>query len=406
MKTIMLLGFNSSTRAVYRYLKEKRVRLLIYEDNPQDADHDYWSWERLKREMPSIDIAIRSPGIKITSPVYELISVLAKEVMSEIDFAYLALRKKHIHYLIVSGTNGKTTAVNMIQAALKTIFSHVYLTGNVGIPLASYLDHIEKEAYVVLELSSFQLENTRYLKADYAYLTNIYPNHLDAVRNYEGYVASKMRLSYLVKNNHLLFFHDEVPSFIHGQDLDHLAKKRSLHLNPDDFQGLHNYRHALAALVIVSLYHEDVKKALLAIKSMKALPYRMEKVMMNCPLTIINDSKSTNVASTNQCLRTFHDRRRILIMGGHAKSDDFTHLELREDDLLYVYGEAGPQIAMIFPQAHLYDDLAQIIFIIRQYQNQEWYLLFSPGCSSFDQFHSYQERGAYFNKLIKENNYE
>lgn len=407
MKTIMLLGFNKSNRALYNYIKNKKVHLLIYDDNPQDALFDYWSLTRLKNEMPYIDLTIRSPGITIRSEIYQLISILSKEIMSEIDYAYLEMKKYHPHFILVSGTNGKTTAVHFLKQALSTSFKNVFLAGNIGIPLSYYLGKIQQNDFIILELSSYQLENTRYLKGDYAYLTNISPNHLDGVYNYLTYVASKKRLRYLVNQKNLFLYNQIIhDKYLIGTDIFSFAKKHHLFLDKKRFLGEHNYRHALFCLIIVYLYQGNITLAKQALYHFEYLPYRLEVKKYDFKLTIVNDSKSTTVSATNQCLATFNDKKRILIMGGHHKSERFELLNLQNDDELYVYGEAKHAIAKVFPKAHVYDDLAEIIFVLKKYKDQPRYLLFSPGCSSYDQFEDYISRGKYFDKLIKDNHYE
>lgn len=407
MKTIMLLGFNKSNRHLYNYLKDKKVHLLIYDDNPQDDDFDYWSLPRLKKEMPYIDLTIRSPGITIKSEIYQLIAILSKEIMSEIDYAYLKMKKYHPHFIVVSGTNGKTTAVHFLKQALSTSFKNVFLAGNVGIPLSYYLDKIQENDFIILELSSYQLENTRYLKADYAYLTNISPNHLDGVYNYLTYIASKKRLRYLVTKKNLFFYNALLcDQYLIGTDIYSFAKKHHLTLQKDRFRGEHNYRHALFSLIIVYLYQGNISLAKQALYHFVYLPYRLEVKKYHFKLTIVNDSKSTTVSATNQCLATFNDKKRIIIMGGHHKSEKLELLNIQSDDDLYVYGEAKEAIAKVFPKAHVYDDLAEIVFVLKKYKDQPWYLLFSPGCSSFDQFQDYIARGQYFDQLIRDNHYE
>lgn len=407
MKTIMLVGFNKSNRTLYNFLKNKKFKLLIYDDNPQDDEFDYWNLSRLKKEMPYIDLTIRSPGITIRSEVYQLLAILSKDIMSEIDYAYLEIKKHHPHFIIVSGTNGKTTAVHFLKHALSPSFKNVYLAGNVGIPLSYYIDKIQKNDFLILELSSYQLENTRYLKGDYAYLTNISPNHLDGVYNFETYVASKKRLRYLVKQKNLFFYNEVIKDkYLFGTDIFSFAKKHHLTLEKKRFLGEHNYRHALFSLIIVYLYQGNISLATSALYHFSYLPYRLEVKKYRFKLTIVNDSKSTTVSATNQCLATFNDKKRILIMGGHHKSEKFELLNLESNDELYVYGEAKEEIARVFPKAHIYDDLAEIVFVLKKYKDQPWYLLFSPGCSSYDQFQDYISRGKYFDQLIKDNHYE
>ena len=401
MKNVLLLGFGKSNQAVYEFLKTKKVNITILEEHKKSKSLPFVTLEDLKKEKPLFDLTIRSPGIPLKSEAYQLAHVLSKEVISEIEFAYRYLKKKHPHYILITGTNGKTTLTTMIHCVLSSKLPHTFLAGNIGIPLSSYLlKDIPEHSIFVVEISSFQLEDTISLKADDGIITNVDYNHLDEVYNYDFYVASKKRMGFLVKKNHL-FFYDEIKEI----SLPHINLS-SIPMEDDDinlpfFMGEHNHRHVKMSLYIGTLYGVSKEEGARTLYQLMPLPFRNEKILSSFTATIINDSKSTNVASTNQCLLTFQDKKRILILGGIAKSATFDHLLLKKEDEVYAYGRDRELVKVSIERAHLFSTLEEVMLAIEPDLHQDVYILFSPACSSYDQFENYMVRGTYFRQLIK-----
>lgn len=401
MKRILLLGFGKSNQAVYEFLKTRKVQITILEEQKKSKSLPFVTLKKLKKEKPLFDLTIRSPGIPLKSEAYQFAMVISKEMISEIEFAYRYLKKKHPHFILITGTNGKTTLTTMIHAVLSKQYPHTYLAGNIGIPLSYYLtQNVPNNAIFVVEISSFQLENTISLKADYGVITNIDYNHLDEVYNYDFYVASKKRMEFLVKKNHLYLYEEIQELHTSHPTLQEIQDDETIYL--PFYQGKHNQNHVKMSLFIGSLFKVSKEKGVEALYQLMPLPFRNEKITTSFHSTIINDSKSTNIASTNQCLLTFQDKKRIIILGGIAKSASFDHLLLRKDDEVYAYGRDKEVIHLLIERAKIYATLDEVIQDIRPRINEDIYILFSPACSSFDQFENYMARGSYFNRLIKE----
>lgn len=407
MKRVLILGFGKSGKAVYQYLKDTSVQLAIYDDHIQEKNLNFYTLVRLKKELPLFDIAIRSPGISMCSEVYQLCRLLCKEMINEIEFAYRLLKKKHPIYIAVTGTNGKTTLCTMLYEILSRYKEHVYIAGNIGTPLTTYIHQIEQKSIIILELSSFQLEDIVHFCPDFALITNIDKNHLDEVYDYSFYQASKKRLLLSMDLHQLFFYHRKDAAFFahttaNAICIEDYCKRHQIHFQQLQLPGEHNMQHAKAACMIGDIFGVPVEESKRIIESMLPLPYRMEQVWVPYEGKIINDSKSTNIASTNQCLKTFPSSKRILILGGIAKSDDFNCLEVKKEDQIFAYGSARFQIQSQLPQAILFETIDEIIETLPRYLKNKYDILFSPACSSFDQFDNYLVRGAYFTKRIKE----
>ena len=195
---ILILGFSKSGRASYELLKDNN-QVYIYDKKKLKVDN-YYSFTKLKKELPFFDLVIRSPGIKQTSKVYQLALILSKKMISEVELGLSYIKNNII--IGVTGSNGKTTLVNILYHLLKDKYT-VHKLGNIGTPLTSKIKEIKKGDIVILELSSFQLENTSLKFIDYGIITNISSNHLDSVFSKEIYVASKLKLINLSKNIYL-----------------------------------------------------------------------------------------------------------------------------------------------------------------------------------------------------------
>ena len=188
---ILILGFSKSGKSSYNLVKENN-EVFIYDKKIIDISN-YYSFSRLKKELPHFDLVIRSPGIKQTSLVYQLALSLSNEVISEIELGLRYLKNNSNIIIGVTGSNGKTTLVNMIYHLLKDKYK-VYKLGNIGTPLSSMIPYINKGDIIVLELSSFQLENTYSKFIKYGVITNISSNHYDSVFSKYIYISSKLKL--------------------------------------------------------------------------------------------------------------------------------------------------------------------------------------------------------------------
>ncbi len=390
MKKVLLLGYGSSLKALHELIKDE-YEVYIYDDYIKDEK--YYNLEKIKKTLPLFDIVVRSPGIKSINEIYSLIRLLTKELISEIEFCVRLLKNKRIKYILVTGSNGKTTTCSMIYEILSTYYDNVFLAGNIGIPFSSIVPSLKDDSLVILELSSYQIEDTYSSFGDYLIVNNIVPNHLDGVNNYSYYVASKKRISLLKKSDGILI----VDKSLHEEfkDLNPLVATKIEKIN-------YYYQLNIHFIYLISyLFNISKSKVNNVIKSMKFPSYRNELVKSNFLATIINDSKSTSVSASNTCLMLHNDKKRIIILGGIAKSDSFASLNVNKDDLIYIYGKDRFIIKKQLNKGNCFLTLDEIIEQISVYLNDDIYILFTPGCSSQDQFKNYLARGEYFINLIR-----
>ena len=386
---ILILGFSLSGKSAYELLKDNH-NVYIYDKKKINLDN-YYSYYRLKKELPYFDLVIRSPGIKQTSKIYQLAVTLSKKVISEIELGLSYIQENYI--IGVTGSNGKTTLVNMLYYLLSKN-NRVHKLGNIGVPLTSKINEIKKDDIVILELSSFQLENTYRNIFDIGIITNILDNHYDSVFSKECYIASKLKLVNLSKviylPNELLTYQKSHKNII---KVNNLREYTNLNLNKYN-QIYWNIACDIARKF--NLNENDIEESKYFFKMDH---YRMEKILTKGNLTFINDSKSTSISSTNACLDVYNDRPRILILGGIDKKENFSKIKKQNKDIIISYGKSKLKIFNSCGDMY-FETLDEVIKYINKTYKKKYYVVFSPACASFDQYSSYIERGEKFNKLI------
>lgn len=377
---VILLGYGLSTRSVESFLKDDEV--FIYDDKFID-DKRYISLEEIKESLPLFDLCIRSPGISSTSEIYLLMKQLAKEVISEIEFGLRRIKTPHI--IAVTGSNGKTTLVNMIHHVLKRQY-HTFMLGNCGIPLCSKVQEIKENDYVILELSSFQLEDTYSLDFEIAIITCLEENHLNKVFSKEVYYASKIKL-----------FNSKTKYKIFESEHEALKKYQKSNQNHHIFSNSTINKHACTCLQVASILGIKENDSIKELENFSLPRFRQEVIKRN-EWVFINDSKSTSLSATNACLEEFNLSNRIIIIGGINKSGSFRTIKKNEDDIIYTFGKDGEEIQKEIGGLY-FSKLEDVMLHIRIVKGAK-VIIFSPGCSSFDQYANYIHRGEHFEKLI------
>lgn len=385
------------------------------------------------------DLIVVSPGVRLDIKPLEQARKNNIPVISEIELAAQFITEPII---AITGTNGKTTTshlvTEMIQAGNKTAF----LGGNVGVPLCDYVLKREKSDFVVVEVSSFQLETCFDFKPHVAIFLNVAPDHLDRYSGFDDYVKAKLRLKnnmteedYIVTNlrdsklmsllsgtpaKHFYFTTDsfaKIPSHyaehFQGTHLEPSQivlrserwKEHQFSLQGALLRGLHNRENMMAALLaakLVGISNEAVQKVLLTFKS---LPHRMEFVARKNQVSFYNDSKGTNVHSLMKSLESFREPV-ILIAGGKDKGEDYETLApyiRKYVKSLILVGEAKEKLNRAIgdhSETFLVGTFDEAVYVAYQKSRSGDVVLLSPGCASQDMFKNYEERGDHFKKIV------
>lgn len=425
MKRALILGYGNSGQAAAQLLKEEGYEVYILDDKDMEIiDYKMISYQKLRSELPIFNLIVRSPGIKATSAIYQLAQMLTIDLISEIELGYRYLKTHDVKIIAVTGTNGKTTLVTLLEALLKSFDADVHALGNIGMPLCAQIKSIKNGAILILEVSSFQLEDIKTFHPHIAVFTNIAPNHLDHVISYAFYRASKSRLLMNMDQKDHVFYNNESIDLIkdnlelnyinidedvldiqRGDDGFYLKKSLLIKNSDINLRGKHNLNHVLVALNICHMLNFQLDSCAEVLKKFHGVNFRMEPIGKKGNFHVINDGKSTTVAATQAALEAFTDLPRVIILGGISKSGSFDKLKIRPDDIVYLYGQDETLIRRELKTGECLHKLEKIIEKIKKRQKEEKYLIFSPGCASFDQFKNYIERSQFFNRLVEDLNH-
>ena len=370
------------------------------------------------------DLIVASPGIALAHPSLSAAADAGVEIVGDIE---LFCREAQAPIIAITGSNGKSTVTSLVGEMAKAAGLDVGVGGNIGLPALMLLDP-ERELYV-LELSSFQLETTSSLRAVAATILNVTEDHMDRYPlGLQQYRAAKLRVyenarACIVNADDALTMpvrgaDDRCISF--GVDVGdyHLNRQQGetwlrvkgekvLNVKEMKISGQHNYSNALAALALADAAGLPRASSLKALTTFTGLAHRFQQVLEHNGVRWINDSKATNVGSTEAALNGLQlDGTLYLLLGGDGKSADFTPLSryLTGDNVrLYCFGRDGAQLAALRPDVAVQTEtMEQAMRQIAPKVVAGDMVLLSPACASLDQFKNFEQRGDIFARLAKE----
>lgn len=384
------------------------------------------------------DFFITSPGVKNTSVAIVWAKKNKVKIYSEIEFASWFCKAPIIS---ITGSNGKTTVTTLIGKILKKAGKKVIVCGNIGNPFSGEYHKFKKADFIVLEVSSFQLEYIKWFKPKVSIILNITQNHFDHHSNMADYVKAKLKIfsnqdkqDFVVLNaqdlklkkqadkinSKVLFFalnkniaqpfNSEVNSYAEkGKLIVTVEKNKKFYFDLSDLKikGNHNIENAMAACLAVKalgIPNESISDVL---KSFKGLEHRCEKAGLIKGISFINDSKSTTVDATDKALSVFLDKSVILICGGRDKGSNFSVLNKSLKQKVFcviAIGEARQKIISAYSELTnvlTADSLEQAVKIAYSQAKDGQSVLLSPMCSSFDMFDNFEHRGRVFKQIVK-----
>ena len=369
-----------------------------------------------------------APGVPPDVAPLEAARSAGVPVYAEVDLGFIALTRTRC--VGITGTNGKTTTTSLIAHLLTAIGLRAETAGNIGRPLCDIARLDDPPAWLALELSSFQLHDAPHLKPDIAVLTNLAPNHLDRYRTLEEYYGDKALLfvnadggSITVTNaddpavqamvagvpgRHLRFSIRDRADGWYDRDRRMLMLGDAAVLERSELQllGDHNVANALAALLVAATLGGTAERMAAGLRTFRSIPHRVEPVREVGGVLWVNDSKSTNVTSTEVAIAA-QDRPFVLLLGGRHKGEPYSRLApmLRERCRgVVAYGEAREIIvhdlagAVPLVEAGTFDD---VLGRARELALPGDAVLLSPACSSYDMFRNYEERGDRFRAAVE-----
>ena len=444
-REIAVIGLARSGRAVATLLA--RSGNAVYASDAGRSDDLEATAAMLEGEGVAVDVGthnldrvgraslvVVSPGVPPDVPAIRRAQEKGIEIVSEVEIALRFL--PNASYVAITGTNGKTTTTAMTDHLLRALGLRSVAAGNIGTPLSEIALQSVPPPWIALEVSSYQLHFTPIVNPAVGVLTNVSPNHLDRYSSVDEYYADKkllfrngsasshwvtnaddadsQRLSAGAAGMHARFSVAKAADAYYDRAARSLVVLGEKLIQRDELSlvGDHNVANALAATLAVMLAHPNhrlpdaLQRLADGLRAFQALEHRIEAVSEVGGVLWINDSKSTNVASTLVALRGM-SRPTILLLGGKHKGEPYTALapELKRTvKRVVAYGEAAPEIARdlsgISEVEQGGSEFAKVIERARRAAAPGDAVLLSPACSSFDMFENYEQRGAEFKRLV------
>jgi UDP-N-acetylmuramoylalanine--D-glutamate ligase len=422
-KKILIYGLGKSGLSTVKFLK-KENDVYLYDDKKTNDGN-----KKIKKNLithhallkKSIDHIIISPGIDINKcSLKSYLKKNYKKINTDLDIFYNFYKKNK--KITITGTNGKSTTARILYEVLRDQNFDVRIVGNIGNPVLLEKNITNKTIFVV-EASSYQLEYSKLFKSNIAAILNISPDHLERHKTLKNYIKAKFKIiknqtkkDYAILNMNNVHIKQEV------KFLKYLPKLIKIYRYPDIkfLENINNQyfysesnRENLAFIFEIAKILKINKKSLFkTLKNFKGLKYRQQIIFRSKNLTIINDSKSTSFSSSVSILKLMSNVS--WIVGGLAKKGD--KFLLKKNDCMnfkaYIYGKNRNTFIDELKNIVKYESFTNLKLLIKKVfldiksnENlKKKTILFSPAAASFDSFKNFEERGEYFNNLIKKNN--
>jgi UDP-N-acetylmuramoylalanine--D-glutamate ligase len=358
-----------------------------------------------ERLLDDVELLIKSPGVPGESPLPAAARERGIPVWGEVELGFRLLRNPFIG---VTGTNGKTTTSELLGAIFRAAGKPVAVAGNVGRPLTDLDGVLDREAWVVCELSSFQLEDVQRLRPRIAVLLNLEPDHLDRHASYDAYRDAKLRIFENQTEADIAVVPRGFGGIPGGADRVEFDADDVLPAEPL-IPGAHNRENAAAATAAARAADIDDDAIAEALRTFPGVEHRLELVAEIDGVRFVNDSKATNTAAARRGIAAYAGQPLRLILGGSLKGESFDELaeglppSVRSIDLI---GEAIEDLAAALGRAgrphRRSGDLAVAVGAAAGDAEPGDVVLLSPACASYDQFRDFEERGETFRRLVKD----
>lgn len=435
-KQVGVFGLARSGLATVHSLVASGANVFAWDDNASAREQVRgYAVDLYELDFAGLDALVLAPGVPLTHPkphrLVEKAQASGVPVICDMDVFEMARRTLPPHRIVgITGTNGKSTTTALVGHILKSAGYPVAIGGNIGTGVLA-LDPLPSGGIYVFELSSFQLDLCHTFSCDVGVLLNMSPDHLDRHGSMDRYVAAKARLFDL---------QTETSSAIIGVDDKYCRSvaARLANLIPvstanqleggiylrdgmlvDDsegqavevgsvagvgsLQGAHNWQNAAAAYAVCKSLGLETDLIISGLRSFPGLAHRQEVIGFKDGITVVNDSKATNVDAALRALKTFDHIR--WIAGGRAKDKDFADLSDAMSSVrkAYLMGEDAQLIAAILPkslpQARYATMLEALADALDEVEPGDTILL-SPACTAFDQFPDFEKRGEAFRSAV------
>jgi UDP-N-acetylmuramoylalanine--D-glutamate ligase len=441
-KRVLVVGLGKSGVASALFLKQRGARVTVSDAKAED---------QLRKEIPVLldhgiavetgghgertfrgqDLIVVSPGVPADAPHLVQARALGEPVIGEIELAAQFLAGRIV---AITGSNGKTTTTTLVGEIISAGGFPTVVGGNIGTPAISLVEKAKPETWVVLEVSSFQLETIATFHPRIAVILNITPDHLDRHRTFDAYVNAKARIFENQLPSDFSVLNEDDPAcvtlasrawgqlfwfsgtkevkqgaWVHEGRIffrEASGQREIMLVSEIPLKGAHNVENVLAGVCVGMLAGSKPEQIRQAIRNFKAVEHRLEFVARIRGVDYYNDSKATNVDATIKALESFPANIH-LILGGKDKGSDYTVLNdlLRERvKTVYTVGAAAEKIeSQIKGSVEIVhsETLEKAVRRASQDAQPNDIVLLAPACASFDQFDSYEHRGRVFKEAVQ-----
>jgi UDP-N-acetylmuramoylalanine--D-glutamate ligase len=376
----------------------------------------------------TFEMIVKNPGISNNHKYIEKANQLNIPVINELELAFPYF-PQGVTVVGVTGTNGKTTTTSLIYEILKKASKSVFLMGNIGYPVCSFVSQLKDKDIVVIEVSDHQLCNVVDFKANISVLTNISEAHVDFHGSYDIYKNMKKRIfkHHTKSDIAILNFNDKEvldltkdiksdKKYFSSSSFNKLGcsiadeciyynNEKIIALNDIKIKGNHNYENAMAAIMVTKELGVDNNSIVSVLKAFGGVEHRIEYVKTINNIDFYNDSKSTNIKSTQTALASF-EKPTVLLLGGLDRGHSFEGLKdyLLNVKLIVAYGEAKDRIKDFAVECGIpcttHNTLEEATYEAYNCSSEGYVVLLSPACASWDQFKDYELRGNLFKELV------
>jgi len=440
-KRVLGIGLGKTGLATVRFLLERGAKAVVTDEKPprelaaaladvSGGDNGVEVKEYSPASLARIDLVVPSPGVPPSNPLLKEAVRRGIPVLSEIEVAFRFLKRPAI---AITGTNGKTTTTTLVGELLRGCGKTVFVGGNIGTPLIESVNGPQPYDYAVLEISSFQLQWVDYFRPAVSVLLNTTVDHLDYHGTFDEYRAAKERIFENQQAGDIAILNADDPFALpllgsleaDVQCFSSSAKLRRgifldngrIRLATDQcdeeyplemirIPGVHNIENVMAAVLMARSCGCSREKIIKVTENFRGVSHRIEFAADKGGVLFYDDSKGTNVGAVIRALESFPGRV-ILMLGGRDKGGDFENLiDLirKKVKRIVLFGEAGQKINSIIGgivETSVSATLREAVSVAYDGASPGDIVLLSPGCTSFDEFTSYAERGRLFQEWVK-----
>lgn len=440
MKKAFVLGMARSGYEAAKFLISKGYHVIVNDLKTQQNQQQVNELESLGVKVilgshpddifdSSFEMLVKNPGIPNNHIYVEKAHQLGIPVINEVELAYRYF-PEGVKIIGITGTNGKTTTTTIIYKFLKEASKNAYLMGNIGYPVCTFVSQLKAGDIAVMEISDHQLCNMHEFKTDISVLTNLSEAHIDFHGSYEKYKSTKKKIfNYHTKSDIAILNMDDPEVLELTRDIGSTKKyfsfntpnvngcsvidgyicynnEKIIALDDIKIKGRHNYENAMAAIAAVKEFGVDNSIIVQVLKTFGGVEHRLEYVDTINNIEFYNDSKSTNITSTQIALSSF-DKPVVLMLGGLDRGHSFAELKdyLKNVKAIVAYGETKDRINDFAKEC---DIPCKTVETLEEATKEAYGLalpgyvvLLSPACASWDQFENFEIRGDLFKECVK-----